>query len=259
MMIKKIQILFAQKQLLRQIVLKEIKAKYSSSLLGLTWAVITPLLIMGVINFVFTKVMMMDIEHFPLFVLSAILPWLSFSTSLFDATPSIVRNGHLLNQFTISREILPIASVAANFINFSLGLIVMLPVFIIFNPRIIPYLLFLPVIILFHFVFTVGIGLLLSCVNVFLRDIWHLLEVGLMFWFWVTPIFYSIDMVPARFQWVCRLNPMTSYITMYRNILFEARMPSFWLIITVVSVALVALFIGYKIFIKYESFFLKRI
>lgn len=259
MIIKRIRTLFFQKQIVKQIVLKEIKAKYSSSLLGIAWVVITPLLIMAVINFVFTKVMRMNIEHFPLFVLSAILPWMSFSASLFDSTSSIVRSGHLLSQFTISREILPIASVTANFITFSFGLIVILPIFVIFNAKIIPFLLLLPFVILFHFAFTVGIGFLLSCINVFFRDISHLLEVGLMFWFWVTPVFYSVDMIPMRFQWICRLNPMTSYVTIYRNILFEAKVPNPYLMIIAVVTALVVFVIGYTTFIKYEPLFLKKI
>ncbi len=132
-MLKRIGRLFSQRQILKNIVLKEIKAKYAGSLLGIFWALITPLLITIAVSFIFTKIMRMDIKHFPLFVLSAILPWMCFSASLFDATNSIVKNSHLLNQFVISREILPISAVLANFINFSFGLVVMLPIFMIFK------------------------------------------------------------------------------------------------------------------------------
>lgn len=240
-------------------VLKELKARYAGSFLGILWAVITPLLIAAVINFIFTKVMKINIEYFPLFILSAIFPWMCFSASLFDATTSIVRSGNLLSQFAIPREILPIASIAANFIKFFFGLIVMLPIFIIFRVKIIPFLLFLPAVILIHFIFTVGIGLLLSCANVFLRDISYLLEVILMFWFWMTPVFYSIDMIPERFRWICVLNPMTSYITMYRNILFEARIPAVYLLNNAIAYGLITFVMGYAIFIKYEESFLKKI
>lgn len=258
-MLKRINTLLSGKEIIQNIVLKEFKARYAGSLFGIFWAVITPLLITLVISFVFTKVIKIDMEYLPLFILSAILPWMCFSSSLFDATSSIVRNSQILNQFTISKEILPIASVIVNFINLFLGLVIMLPIFIIFNVKIIPFLLLLPFVILFHFIFTLGIGLLLSCLNVFFRDITHLLEVGLMFWFWITPVFYSIDMIPIRFRWICILNPMTSYVTMYRNILFEARLPGLYLGIISVAVSLLILIIGYAIFIKYEPVFLKKV
>ncbi len=251
--------LLSQRLILKNIVLGNLKARYAGSLLGVLWAIINPLLVMAVISFVFTHVINIGVDNFPLFVLSAILPWMSFSASIFDSALSITKSGNLLSQFTIAREILPIASVAANFINLLFGLIIMLPVFILFKVNIMNFILLLPLVILLHFTFTVGIGLLLSCANVFFRDIIHFLEVGLMFWFWMTPVFYSVDMVPARFRWICLLNPMTSYITMYRDILFEARMPSVYLIIIAVVMALIMLFIGYVVFLRNEESFLKKI
>ena len=258
-MVKRIKILFSEREIIKNIIVKELKARYAGSLLGISWTVITPLLITAVISFVFTKVIKTDIGYFPLFVLSAILRWMCFSSSLFDAAPSIIRNSHILNQFTISKEILPVASVTANFINFIFGLLAMLPIFIIFKIKMTTLLFLLPFVILFHFIFTVGISLLLSCINIFLRDITHLLEVGLMFWFWITPVFYSVDMIPVSFRWVCILNPMTSYITVYRSILFEARLPGFYPIIIAVFMSLFMLIIGYATFIKFEPEFFKKI
>jgi len=251
--------LYSQRQIVVNLVLKELKGKYSGSLLGILWVVVNPLLIMAAINFVFTRVMKMNIENFPLFVLSAILPWMSFSASIYDATNSISKNGHLLNQFNICKEVLPVSSVVVNFFNLSLGLIIMIPVFAIFKFKIISFIFLLPVIILLHFAFTLGFGLLLSCLNVFFRDIYHFLEVALMFWFWVTPVFYSIDMVPLKFQWACRFNPMALYITMYRDILFEARFPDVSLLITAILISMLMLIIGYFTFVKYETAFLRRI
>jgi len=258
-MIKRLRMLFLQRHIFRNIVLKELKARYAGSLLGISWVVITPLLITAAINFVFTKVMQINIEYFPLFILSAFFPWMSFSASLFEATNSIIKNENLLKQFAIPREIIPIASVTANFIKFFCGFIAVFPIFIIFNLKIIPFLLFLPLVFLLHFVFTVGVSLLLSCANVFIRDISYSLEVIMMFWLWMTPVFYSIDMVPIRFHWVCALNPMTPYITMYRNILFEAKMPSLYLVGISFGTALITLIIGYATFIKYDAYFLKKI
>lgn len=250
--------LVSQREIIKNIVLRELKARYAGSLLGIFWAVISPLLIMAVISFIFTKVIKTDIEYFPLFVLSAILPWMCFSASLFDATHSITKNSHILNQFTICREILPISVVLANYINFCLGLAIMLPIFIIFKTQTLPFLLILPLVIFLQLVFTIGIGLLLSCLNVFFRDTAHLLEVSLMFWFWITPVFYSSRMVPERFRWIFVLNPMNTYISMSRNILFEAKMPQLNSLLFGFVMALGVFLAGYAVFVRYENAFLKN-
>ena len=107
--------------------------------------------------------------------------------------------------------------------------------------------------------FTLGIVLFLSCLNAFFRDVTHLLGVALMFWFWVTPVFYSVDMVPASYRWICALNPMTVFITMYRDILFEAKFPGIWEVLLAFIISLAASLLGYMVFAKYESSFIKRI
>jgi len=169
-----------------------------------------------------------------------------------------VNNAHLLNQFTIPVEVLPISSVLANFINFLFGLVAMLPVFIFFNIQVLPFLLLLPLALFLHLIFTIGLSLFLSSLNVNFRDVTHLLGVGLMFWFWLTPIFYSLDMVPEPFRWLCRLNPLTYYIIIYRDILFEARISNLSVIAIAFLLAIVMLFIGYIFFIKFEPSFTKR-
>lgn len=258
-MIKRIGRLISQREVIKNIVLKELKARYAGSLLGVFWAVISPLLIMGVISFIFTNVIKTDVKDFPLFVLSAILPWMCFSASLFDATPSITRNSHLLNQFTICREILPISSVLVNYIIFCLGCAVILPIFIIFKIQILPFLLIFPCVVFLQFIFTIGISLLLACCNVFFRDTMHILEVMLMFWFWLTPVFYSPEMIPLRFRWISQVNPMNAYITMSRNVLFEARLPDMHTVLPAVIMAFLSLYAGYALFVKYEESFLKRV
>ncbi len=257
--IKKIRELFSYRAVLKRMVAKELKAKYVGSVLGISWAVITPLLIMLAISFVFTKIMRIDIEDFPLFVLSAILPWTFFSTALSEATSSLINNAHLLRQFNIPKEFIPLSSIIANFINFLFGLVFIIPIFVIFRAGIISRLFFLPVLLLLHLIFTAGLGMLLASVNVYFRDVSHLLGVGLLFWFWVTPIFYSLNIVPANYRWVCMLNPMTPYIVGYRNILFTARLPGLSTVSAAFCIALITLLIGYGIFIKCESSFIKRI
>jgi ABC-type polysaccharide/polyol phosphate export permease len=142
---------------------------------------------------------------------------------------------------------------------FCLGCAVIVPVFIIFNLQILPFLLIFPCVIFLQLLFTIGVSLVLACCNVFFRDTTHILEVLLMFWFWVTPVFYSPEMVPVRFRWVSQINPMNAYITMSRNILFEAKLPDMHTVWCAVIMALLSLCAGYALFVKYDESFLKRV
>jgi len=240
-------------------VIKELKAKYSASILGISWAVVNPLLIMLVISFVFTAVFKVEMKNFPLFILSGILPWMFFSTAISESAFSIINQAQMLRQFNIPKEILPFSSILANFLNFLLGWIIILPVFLVFKPKAIILLPALMLIVIMHLIFTSTLGLLLSILNVLFRDIGHLLGVILMFWLWVTPVFYSIDMIPLFFRKIYALNPMTCYIISYRNILFEGVMPKFYTFIQMSLWAIVSLFLGGFIFAKLEPNIVKKI
>jgi ABC-2 type transport system permease protein len=238
---------------------KQLKIKYSGSVLGIFWAVLNPLLIMVAISFVFNVVFKVGIKDFGLFVLSGILPWMFFSISLSEATFSILNQIQLLRQFNIPKELLPLSSVLANFLNFLLGLIFIFPIFIIFKPKIILLLPFLVIVLLLHLFFTMGLGLMLSVLNIFFRDIGHLLGVLLMFWFWITPIFYSIDMIPTKFRWVCIFNPMTSYVVYYREVIFRCNLPDLSIFIGSFLWAIFSLILGHLVFSRLESKILKQI
>ncbi len=255
----KLKQLFSQRHTLKSLTIKNLKAKYVGSIMGITWVIITPLLMTVVISFVFTKILKVEIPNFQLFILSGFLPWIFFSRALSEATDSIINNVNLLNQFKFSREIIPLSYLLANFIGFILGFVVILPLFIIFNYRVILYIWFLPVILILFLLFTSGICLFLSSLNVLIRDVSHILEVGLLFWFWMTPIFYSIEMIPAPYRIICYLNPLTFYMIMFRDILYGATLPNIWVIAVGAILAFLAQVLGYMFFLKISPEFLKRI
>src|SRR3989338_7000157 len=150
--------IIAQRQIIKGMVIKNLKEKYVGSTLGISWAIINPVLIMFVVNFVFIQIMKTEIKHFPLFILSVLLPWFFFINSICESATSMRQNINMLSQFIIPREIIPLSVTLANFINFLFGFTVMLPLFIIFNPGIIKYLFLLPLIMFLHFCFTFGIS-----------------------------------------------------------------------------------------------------
>ncbi|MDD5155017.1 MAG: ABC transporter permease [Candidatus Omnitrophica bacterium] len=237
----------------------QFKAKYAGSRLGIWWAVVTPVILAASINFVFSLAFKINIPRYALFVLSGILPWLFFNNALMEATNSFSAKSSILKQGMFPREFIPVSSVLANLLNFLVGLIFLLPLFIILKPAVVLVLPWLIIVISLYFIFISGLGLLLSCANVFFRDLAHLLSAVFMIWFWITPVFYSLEMLRYPFRWVCLLNPITYFVVAYQQVLFSAQAPSRQTFLVISLIAIFSLILGYVFFIKKEASLLKRI
>ncbi len=248
-----------QRRVLIGLVKKDLKSKYVGSALGIFWAVINPLLIALVITFVNTRIMKVDITHYSLFVLSALLPWFFFMSSIFESTGSLETNSDVLNQFVLQRELIPIATVLSNFVNFLIGFIVIMPFFFIFHTKISASILLLPFVMFLHFLFTLGIALSFSILNVYFRDLSQLLNVGMMFLFWITPIFYPLEAIPLKYHWVVLLNPAACYIEIYRSLLYSASHGRLFMWMLAAGFALVSLISGSFLFAKKEKEVLKYV
>ena len=186
---EKVRKIIVQRRAINGLVRKNLKEKYVGSKLGVFWAIINPLLIMFVITFVFTNVMKTEVKNYSLLVLASLLPWFFFINSVSEATPSLKNNSGLLHQFILLPEAIPISLVLANLVNFLFGFIALFPIFVIFNPAIVKYSFLLPLVIILHFAFTLGISLTFCVIPIYFKDFPQLLNVGLMFMFWITPIF----------------------------------------------------------------------
>jgi ABC-type polysaccharide/polyol phosphate export permease len=258
--------LLRYRELVRNLVWRDLKARYKNSVLGFLWSLVNPLLMMAVFTFVFTVMMPNNnIDKFPVFVLCALLPWNWFTTSVMGATHSIVGNAHLIKKVYFPREVLPISVVLSNMINFLLALSVLFAMMLLFQVRFTAWALLLPVVILIQLVFTLGLAFILGTLNVFYRDTGVIMEVVLLAWFFLTPIFYPIDVLPAhrilfgfdldlhRLAYI--VNPMASLIATYRVILYSGAPPAFDFLVRTVVTALIVLALGYLFFNRYSRVF----
>ncbi|MFH1245423.1 MAG: ABC transporter permease [Candidatus Omnitrophota bacterium] len=237
----------------------QLKAKYAGSRLGIWWAVVTPLILAACVNFIFSAAFKIDIPNYTFFVLSAMVPWIFFVSALDESLNSFITGGAVLKQTVFPRELVPISCILSNLLNFLIGLLFLLPLFVMLNFGVIKQLGGLILIITLHFFFVLGLGLLFASMNVFFRDLKHFLSIGFMAWFWITPVFYSLDMLSFPFRWIALLNPLTYYITAYRQILFAAK-PLSWLTIGVSFFLAFGSFVfGYLFFLKKEAMLLKKI
>ncbi|MFQ5814239.1 MAG: ABC transporter permease [Anaerolineae bacterium] len=244
------------RELVRNLVIRDIKLRYRNSVLGFVWCLGNPLLMMAVFTVVFTILMPTDIPKYPVFILCALLPWNYFNTAIMGSIDSIVGNAHLIKKVYFPREVLPLSIVLANLVNFLLALIALFAMLFAFRVQLTPWVLYLPLIIFIQTIFTLGLALIFATLNVFYRDTKIIMEVGMLAWFFLTPVFYRIeDLVPQYARLMYWVNPMASFTSWYRIVLYHGiSMEPGFMFRTFVT-AVIALVVGYLVFTRYSHVF----
>ena len=239
--------------LLFEMVARDIKVKYKKSILGLMWSILNPLLMMIVMTIVFSTLFKSDIKNFPIYLLAGQITFSFFSVASNMAMMSIITNGSLLKKVYIPKYIFPTSKVIFALVNFLFSLIAVGIVAIFTKLTISVHIIALPVLILYVFLFSLGIGLILSSYAVFFRDLVHLYGIFLLIWTYFTPIFYPIRIIPPNFLIFIRLNPMYHYITYFREILLYNRWPTLRMNVVCIIFSMVFLTAGAIVFYKKQN------
>jgi lipopolysaccharide transport system permease protein len=232
-----------------ELVLRDLRLRYKRSLLGIAWSLVTPLSQLLVLHFVFTTVLPLDIPHYASFLFVGILVWGWFAGSLDQATGSIVDNRELVRQPGFPVAILPIITVASGLIHFLLAL----PILAVFlwvggGATTGPSLMLLPVLIALQFLFILSVAYFVATFHVDFQDTKHLLGVLLTLGFYLTPVFYELRQAPARFEALYALNPMVHVIGAYRDVLLRGVWPPMSSLAMVTATSGVLLLLGYALF-----------
>ena len=263
--------LWRYRELVRNLIARDLKVRYKNSVLGIAWSWLNPLLMMMVFTIVFTVINRAppNIAHYPLFVLSGILPWNFFSASVVGATASIVGGSYLIKKVYFPREVLPLVAVLSNMINFVIALPVFFGMALAFGVRLTPWALFMPVVLLVQVIFSVGIGLILATLNVYYRDTQIIMEVVMLAWFFVTPILWDARTIPETkvlfgIAWpiqrlVYILNPMDSIVASYRDTLYWGAQPALDFFVRSTLTAIVILVLGYALFHRFSPSFAEEL
>jgi ABC-2 type transport system permease protein len=215
------------RELLLNLVRRELKVRYKNSSLGFLWSMLNPLMYLVVFYVVFQLVLKAGIPYFPVFLLSGLLGWNFFSASLAGATGSITGNASLVNKVWFPREILPLASIGANFVHFLLQGLVLVASLVVFRFDVDwGYLWLVVPAIVALVLFTTACAIFLAAANVYARDTQHLLELALLAWIWLTPIIYAWDLQArelasyGRSSMLTLLNPMTPIVLAFQRALY---------------------------------------
>jgi lipopolysaccharide transport system permease protein len=236
------------RDLLRELVARDMKLRYKRSILGVAWSLVNPLAQLLVFVFLFRAVLPLNVPNYPSFVLSGLLAWSWFQSSLILATGAITDNRELIRRPGFPAAILPIVTVTTHLVHFLLALPVLLLFLVFSGGRLTETVLALPLVIALQFWLTLSLGYLVAAFHVTFRDTQHLLGVLLLLLFYLTPIFYDASAVPARYQPFYRLNPMVYLIDAYRAILIRGTLPDGLSLLGLSTLAGVLLWVGYTTF-----------
>lgn len=212
-----------RRRLTRYLVAADLKRTHADTVFGQLWWVLDPLLQMAVYIVLVTVIFARPTPDYPLFLFAAILPWKWFSTTLNDATLSVTGRQSLIREIQFPKLVLPTASVVAGSFSFIFGLIALGAVYLFYIDRITIWLVFLPLIAAVQFLFTIGLGILLSALNAFFRDIQNVLRHFVRLWFYLSPGLYSIGAIAGNHKPIAdllRLNPFSVLFESYRSIIW---------------------------------------
>lgn len=264
--------LFHYRFLLQSLVIRDLKVRYRNSILGILWSILNPLLMMMVYTILFTILIPnTGIRHYPIFILVALIPWQFFNNSIVTGTVSVTSNAPLVKKVYFPRLLLSSSILLSNLVNFLLAFVVLIVMLYVFGIGLTRYAIWVPALLFTQMVFTLGIMFILSVTQTFYRDTLMIVQVGMLAWFFLTPIFYPFERFsdyaemagvtfnPARLmRW---LNPMASIIDGYRTVLWgnmgsngPAPMDPLALLRTFIT-AVIVLLIGYLTFTRFEYLF----
>ena len=261
----------SRRRLIRYLVQADLKKDGSDTVLGNIWWILDPLLQMVVYVILVSVIFARSQPDYPLFIFSAILPWKWFTTSVSEGVGSVVSQERLIKQIQFPKIVLPVSVTVAGIVNFAFGMIPLsLLLVLLFRDRINPNLAYIPVIASVQLVFTLAVTIVLSALNVFVRDIGNIARHALRLWFYLSPGLYGIDQLEGSSALkshpevlrILEANPFATLFSAYRSVIYGTptggpELPNWSALASLLLVSVVLLAISVAIFKRLESQFAK--
>ena len=256
-------------ELLRNLTLRELRGKFKRSTLGWLWSIINPAVNLAVYTVVFGVFLKVDppegdpsgLREYGFFLVCGLLPWTFLTNGLSGSVGSLVENAGLIKKVYFPRAVLPTAVTLSMLASFAIELAVLGVALLVVGNMILPWLPVVLLLMALQLAFVLGLGLAISVLNAYFRDVQHFLGIALNVWFYATPILYPLNLVPTDsnvfgreidLRAIVSMNPMHQFVEAYRTVLYDLRMPDAeqWTALTLFAV--VSLLLGYAVFKRFE-------
>jgi len=252
-----LRILIQHHELIENLILRDIRSRYKQSVLGIAWALLTPFAMMLVFTIVFSHIARVNTGSipYPIFSYIALLPWTFFNQGVTTGAESLTSNFNLITKIYFPREVFPLVAVLGKAVDLGLGILALIPLYIFYHIHITWLMVIVVPVLVMQICLMLGIALLLSSINVFYRDIRHIVPLLLQVWFFMTPIIYPLNMVPKRYMGIYMLNPMASMMDTYRRVALLGQSPMWDYLGLAAIMSIIALITGYCVFKRQEPAF----
>ncbi|MBR1442696.1 MAG: ABC transporter permease [Firmicutes bacterium] len=252
--------LYLYRHMIKSMVKKDLRGRYKGSVLGFLWTFVNPLLQLVVYTFVFSVILKNGIEKFYLYLFVALVPWIFFSSSVTGGSVCIFAQKDLVKKIYFCRQVIPVSYVTSCFVNMLFTFVIIFAVLIISGATLNPAAIAcLPVIMITEYILALGMALIAASLDVYFRDLQHILGILMMAWMYCTPIMYKVEVVPEKFMPLFNLNPMTPIITAYRDVLYYAKVPQLQTIVHALVLGVIVLVVGNFIFDKLQRHFAEEL
>ena len=259
-MLNKIKELYTYREMIASMIRRDLRGKYKASTLGFLWTFLFPIMQLLIYTMVFSVIMRAGIEKFYLYLFVGLVPWNFFSTAVSGGASCVGGQENLIKKIYFPRIVLPISYVTSAFVNMLLIFIVIFAVLGISGWGVnLVALCYLPLIFLVEYILALGICMITSALTVQFRDLEYLLNIVMMALIYLTPIMYTLDMIPESLRKLFLLNPMTSIIEAYHEILYYKMVPQLSTLLSVLFWGISCLIIGYIVFEKLQKRFVEEL
>jgi ABC-type polysaccharide/polyol phosphate export permease len=243
------------RELLGNLVVTELRLRYRDSILGFLWTVLNPLFFLVILALVFSRIIKLQMENYTIFLFSGMVSYLMIQQTVLIATGSIVNNQGLIKKVNVPTILFPLSNVLARYVDHLILTLILLLFMAFFGMGFTWNLLALVPLLLLHFFFSLGASLLASVFYVWVRDVQHILSIGLQAFFYITPVIYPLDILPPSFHKIFLLNPFYYFVQGFRYPVYFGQFPplKMWGVVFLLTVVVLALGLG--IFFRKERFF----
>lgn len=238
------------RDLLFQLISRNLKTRYKRSVLGIVWTMVHPLMMMIVLTLAFSHVWRIELPNFSVYVLSGLLLWNFFSQTTNSAMSELLWGGRLLHRIYIPKGVFAVTALGTGLVNLCLSLPALFIIMLAngLTPR--APIIFVPVAILLVSMFTLGCGLLLSTLVVFFADTYEMFQIVLLSWFYLQPIMYPIWIIPESYRWLFAFNPMSYFLTIFRTPIYDGLWPPAQDVAIAAALAVSVLTLGWWVFTR---------
>ena len=252
---KRLTELVQYRELLYNLVINELKLRYRNSILGFLWTVLNPLFFLLILAMVFSKIIKFQIDNYIIFLFAGLVSWMMIQQTVVIATSSIVNNQTMIRRVYVPKIVFLLSSVLARYIDNIILTFILFGFMAFFKMNFSWSLLFIPVLITMHFFFSLGLSLISAVANIKARDVQHIVSIIFQAFFYLTPIIYSLDILPEKYRSFFLLNPFYYFIQSFRFPVYHASLPPLQIFLVAALLTLVTAVIGFYIFYKKEKFF----